>query len=119
MTGSELQLREPFVAVMMIRHVHGQSWMQRGLVTMCKKCVGCMYVLVTMLWPVMCTEWRLTYKNQLLKAQRGTAGPTANFHFTRDAFTFKTSCFESRFLLLNMGLSSRNTAPSVHSFGLG
>lgn len=56
------------VAVMTVRHVHGQCWMQRGLVTICKKCVGCVDVLVTMLWPVMCTEWRLTYKNQLLKA---------------------------------------------------
>lgn len=67
-TGSELQLRGPSVAVM-IRHIHGQGWMQTGLVTMCKKCVGCVDMLVTMLQPVMCTEWRLTYKNQLLKAQ--------------------------------------------------
>lgn len=86
---------------------------------MCKKRVGCVGVFVTILWSAMGTERRLTYKNPLLKAQRGPAGPAANFHFTRNAFTFKTSCFESRFLLLYTGLSGRTTAPSVHSFGLG
>lgn len=87
--------------------------------TMCKKRMGCVGVIVTTLWPAMDTERRLTYKNLLLKAQLGPAGPAANFHFTRDAFAFKTSCFESRFLLLNTGLSGRTTAPSEHSFGLG
>lgn len=93
--------------------------MQRGLVTICKEHTGCVGVLVTMLWQTMCMKKRLTYKNLLLKAQLSLARTTANFHFIWDAFTFKTSCFESRFLLLNMGLSSRTTAHFVCSFGLG
>lgn len=80
---------------------------------------GCVGVLVTMLWPAMCTERRLTYKNSLPKAQLGPAGLAANFHFTWEAFNFKTSRFESKFLLLIMGLSSMTTAPSTHSFSLG
>lgn len=43
----------------------------------------------------------------------------ANFHFTLDVFTFRASCSESRFLLLNMGLSGRTTASSVHPLDLG
>lgn len=81
--------------------------------------MGCVGVLVTMLWPDTCPEKGLTYKNPLLKAQLGIARTEANFHFIRDAFTFKTSCFESRFLLLNMGLSGGTTAPALYSFGRG
>lgn len=81
--------------------------------------MGCVGVLVTRLWPDTCPEKGLTYKNPLLKAQLGTARTEANFHFIRDAFTFKTSCFESRFLLLNMGLSGGTTAPALYSFGRG
>lgn len=50
---------------------------------MCKKRMGCVGVIVTTLWPAMDTERRLIYKNLLLKAQLGLAGPAANFHFTR------------------------------------
>lgn len=103
--------------MMVIRHNHGQGWMPRGLVTICKKHTGCVGVPVTMLWQDTCPEKGLTYKNPLLKAQLGPARTEANFHFIQDAFTFKTSCFESRFLLLNMGLSSGTTAPALYSFG--
>lgn len=115
MTGSELQLRGISVAVMMIRHVHGQGWTQRGLVTMCKKFVGC----VGIHHHALASHVQRMEADLQEAAPESPAGPAANFHFTRDTFSFKTSCFESRFLLLNMGVSSRTTAPSVHSFGLG
>ena len=52
-------------------------------------------------------------------APESPAKSEANFHFPLDIFTFGTSCSESRFLLLNMGLSRRTTAPSVHPLDLG
>lgn len=52
-------------------------------------------------------------------APEGPARLAANFHFTWNVFTFRASCSESRFLLLNVGLSRKTTVPSMHPLGLG